>query len=70
MYVTVSGKLKALTKSPVNKGKEMDDMLRKAIIHTTAIFVIHYEYSRSLNSKSTHYVNSSRRKWEQSSGAV
>ena len=51
IYSSVSDKLKAFTKSTVNKGEEMDDMLRKVIIHTTAIFVRHYEYSRSFNSK-------------------
>ena len=51
IYSSVSDKLKALTKSTVNKGEEMDDMLRKVIIYTTAIFVIHYEYSKSFNSK-------------------
>ena len=51
IYASVSDKLKAFTKSTVNKGEEMDDMLRKVIIHTTAIFVRHYEYSRSFNRK-------------------
>ena len=51
IYSSVSDKLKALTTSTVNKGEEIDDMLRKVIIDTTAIFVRHYEYSRSFNSK-------------------